>query len=69
MTNKFPDQSSPPVTNEGVTDDTAKTLPTSDRPVEPVSNHSELAYHVETDGSLTEDYEAPDQVVPTDSVD
>ena len=69
VTNKFPDQPSPPVTNEGVTDDTAKTLPTSDRPVETVSNHSELAYHVETDGSLTEDYEAPDQVVPTDSVD
>ena len=67
--NKFPDQPSPPVTNEGVTDDTTKTLPTSDRPVEMASNHSELAYNVETDGSLTEDYEAPDQVVPTDSVD
>ena len=69
MTNKFPNQPSPPVTIEGVTDDTAKTLPTSDRPVETVSKHSEPAYHVETDGSLTEDYEASDQVVPTDSVD
>ena len=67
--NKFPDKPFPPVTNEGVTDDTTKTLPTSDRPVEMASNHSELAYNVETDGSLTEDYKAPDQVVPTDSVD
>ena len=46
-----------------------KTSPTSDRPVETASNHSELAYNVETDSSLTEDYEAPDQVVPTDSID
>ena len=67
--NKFPDQPSPPVTNEGVTDDTTKTLPTSDRPVEMASNHSELAYNVETDGSLTEDYDVPDQVFSTDSVD
>ena len=35
-------------------------------PVETVSKHSEPAYHVETDSSLTEDYEASDQVVPTE---
>ena len=37
--------------------------------METASNHSELAYNVETDGSLTEEYDVPDQVVSTDSVD
>ena len=58
--NKFPDEPSPPATNEGVTDDTTEKLPSCDRPVETASNHSELAHNVETDGSLTEDYDVPD---------
>ena len=71
VTHKFPDKLSSPVTNEGVPNNTTKTktLSASERSVETASNHSELAYNVETDGSLTEEYEALDQVAPTDSVD